>query len=87
MLYGVGFGLPASALTNGSSSQFGTLATLPVIQMGGVQAGVQFAGINGAPGLYQLNVVVPPGAADGDVAVSASYGGATTPAAAIAVQR
>jgi uncharacterized protein (TIGR03437 family) len=74
VLYGVGFGLPSSALTNGSSTQSGTLPVKPVIKIGGVPANVLFAGINGSPGLYQFNVVVPPGAANDDVQVLVDYG-------------
>ncbi len=87
VMYAVGFGLPDATLVNGSGSQFGKLPALPVVQMGGTETGVQFAGINGAPGLYQLNVVVPPDAANGDVQVSVSYGGTMTPVAMLAVQR
>jgi uncharacterized protein (TIGR03437 family) len=86
VMYAVGFGLPAATLVNGSSSQFGTLPTLPV-QIGGTAAGVLFAGINGPPGLYQFNVVVPSDTANGDVQVSVSYAGTVTPAATLAVQR
>lgn len=86
VLYAVGFGLPASNLVNGSSSQFGKLPALPVIQIGGAAASVKFAGINGAPGLYQLNVVVPSGAPDGNAQVSVSYAGASTPVATLAIQ-
>ena len=40
------------------------------------------------PGCYQLNVVVPASAADGDNTLTVSYGGFSTPAGAvIAVQR
>src|ERR1035437_3031536 len=87
VMYAVGFGLPGATLLNGSSSPFGTLTPLPVMQIGGAAANVQFAGINGFPGLYQFNVVVPPGTPDGDAQVSVSYAGAVTPVATIAVQR
>jgi len=85
VMYAVGFGLPSATLVNGSSSQFGSLTPLPVVQIGGTTASVQFAGINGAPGLYQLNVVVPAGTANGDIPVTVNYGGTTTPAATLAV--
>jgi uncharacterized protein (TIGR03437 family) len=80
VLYGVGFGLPASStqLVDGSSSQFGDLPVMPVIQIGNVAANVKFAGVV-SPGLYQFNVQVPPGAANGDLSVMASYGGSSTP--------
>jgi uncharacterized protein (TIGR03437 family) len=87
VLYAVGFGLPTSPLVNGASTQSGTLPNWPVIQIGGAPAEVKFAGII-SPGLTQINVIVPPSAANGDNAVTASYGGATVPAgAAILVQR
>jgi len=80
VLYGAGFGLPGSptVLVNGSSTQSGQLPTLPVIQIGGVAASVIYAGIAG-PGLYQFNVTVPAGTANGDTAVQATYGGVSTP--------
>jgi uncharacterized protein (TIGR03437 family) len=87
VLYGVGFGLPIATLVDGSSSQFGTLPTPPTIQIGGAAAAIQFAGII-SPGLYQFNVVVPGSATNGDNAVTASYGGSTTPVGTvIPVQR
>jgi uncharacterized protein (TIGR03437 family) len=87
VLYAVGFGLPSTPLTNGSSTQAGQLPTNPVCQLGGNPATVAFAGLNG-PGLYQVNLVVPASAANGDNPLSCTYGGATTPAGAlITVQR
>ena len=86
ILYGFGFGLPAAALTNGSSSQSGSLPVLPVVQIGGAPATVTFAGLIG-PGLYQFNVIVPGTAQSGDNSLTCSYNGATSPAGAwIAVQ-
>jgi uncharacterized protein (TIGR03437 family) len=87
LLYGFGFGLPTTTLMNGSPGQFGSLASLPTIRIGGVAVTVEFAGVV-APGLYQFNVVVPSGAANGPNVVTASYGGVTTPAGTvIEVQR
>jgi uncharacterized protein (TIGR03437 family) len=87
LLYGVGFGLPNIPLVDGASSQFGNLPTLPVIQIGGTAAEVQFAGVV-TPGLYQFNVIVPGSTPNGDSLVTASYSGSTTPAGSmIAVQR
>ena len=79
VLWGFGFGLPATPLTNGSASQSGLLNPLPVIKINGIQAQVNFAGINGIPGLYQLNVVIPPGAANGDNSITVDYGGGSAP--------
>ncbi len=78
VLYGFGFGLPATPLVDGSSSQSGSLSGVPVVQIGGVQATVKFAGVIG-PGLYQLNVVVPSTASGGDTSLTCSYNGATVP--------
>ena len=82
VLYAVGFGLPTTALVDGSASQSGALPALPVIQIGGASATVQFAGVI-SPGLYQFNVVVPPTAAIGDNPLIATYGGFSTPAGAV----
>lgn len=73
VLYGFGFGLPSGgSLEAGSSTQSGTLPALPVIQIGGQPAQVDFAGLI-SPGLYQFNVVVPSTASIGDNPVTAVY--------------
>ena len=77
-LYAVGFGLPATALINGSSTQAGSLAVIPVCQVGGTSATLTFAGLSG-PGLYQLNLTIPPTAANGDNTLVCSYNGYATP--------
>jgi uncharacterized protein (TIGR03437 family) len=79
ILYGIGFGLPTSTLTQGSASQSGALASLPIITFGGVPATVEFAGLI-SPGLYQINVTVPGTLYTGDATVIAQYGGLSTPA-------
>jgi uncharacterized protein (TIGR03437 family) len=78
-LYAVGFGLPATALINGASTQSGSLAVMPVCQVGGTSASLTFAGLAG-PGLYQLNLTIPPTAANGDNTLVCSYSGSATPA-------
>lgn len=77
--YGVGFGLPATTLRNGSSTQSGALPSNPVCQIGGINAAVGFAGLT-SPGLYQFNLTVPASANSGDNALSCSYSGSTTQA-------
>jgi uncharacterized protein (TIGR03437 family) len=73
-------------LVEGSATQSGELPTLPVIQIGGASATVEFAGII-SPGLYQLNVIVPTTTANGDNPLTASYSGFTTASGSvIAVQ-
>jgi uncharacterized protein (TIGR03437 family) len=78
-VYGTGFGQTTPPLVNGSAAQMANLPSLPQVTIGGVPAFVQFAGVI-LPGLYQLNVVVPSSAQDGDNAISASYGGFATQA-------
>ena len=63
---------------SGSASQSGSLPTPPVVQIGGTVATVAYAGVV-APGLYQLNVIVPPTATSGDKPITCSYNGATSP--------
>jgi uncharacterized protein (TIGR03437 family) len=77
VLYAVGFGLPATTLVNGSSSQSGSLASFPVCQVGSQPATVAFSGLI-APGLYQINLNVPAGAASAEL--SCTYNGKSTPA-------
>jgi uncharacterized protein (TIGR03437 family) len=80
VLYGTGFGLPSQALAAGSSSQSGSLPTLPVCKIGADNAAVAFAGLI-APGLFQLNLTAPNSAsASPDRSLTCSYAGATTPA-------
>jgi endo-1,4-beta-xylanase len=84
--YGVGFGLPTTALTNGSATQAGVLGSEPVCTVGGQAATVYAALIS--PGLYQLNLTIPAGVKSGDNAVSCTYGGVGTQAGAfITVQQ
>jgi uncharacterized protein (TIGR03437 family) len=76
VLYANGFGAVSPPVTPGSATQAGTLTTLPVIQIGGIAATVQFAGLV-SPGLFQFNVVVPANAPNGDNVLTAAYGGGT----------
>jgi uncharacterized protein (TIGR03437 family) len=78
-IYAYGLGLPATTLVNGSASQSGELPAKPPIQIGGLTAEVSFAGLIG-PGLYQINLVVPAAAPNGDNSVTCSYAGQTSPA-------
>jgi len=74
-LYGTGFG-PTNPKPPAGESFFGALRTvMPVkLTVGGINADVTFAGLSSA-GLYQLNVAVPSGIADGDASVVATVGG------------
>ena len=77
LLYANGFGPASTPVVSGSTSQGGTLATPPVVQIGGVAAKVQFAGLV-SPGEFQFNVVIPASLANGDQPITATYGGAST---------
>jgi len=82
VLFGNGFGPTLVPVVSGSLTQGGTLITLPMIQIGGVTASVQYAGL-ASPGEYQFNVYVPSSLSDGDQPITASYGGLTTQAGAV----
>ena len=79
ILYANGFGPVSPPVISGSDVQSGSLPVLPVTQIGGISASVQFAGLV-SPGLYQFNVVVPAMATSGDNVLTAQYTGLTTQA-------
>jgi|SRR5580704_9450511 uncharacterized protein (TIGR03437 family) len=78
-VYANGFGSTTVPVVAGAETQSGTLAPLPVVTIGGVNATVLFAGLV-APGEFQLNVVVPPSLSSADQPVTATYKGFTTQA-------
>jgi uncharacterized protein (TIGR03437 family) len=80
VLYGNGFGAISPTVVSGASSQTGTLNPLPTVTIGGITATVNFAGINGPPGLFQFDVAVPSTLANGDQPITATYNGFTTQA-------
>jgi uncharacterized protein (TIGR03437 family) len=82
VIYANGFGPTNTPVTSGSTMQSGTLSPLPIIQIGGVTANVQFAGLV-APGEYQFNVVIPATLANGDQTIAATYAGAATQSGAL----
>jgi uncharacterized protein (TIGR03437 family) len=84
-VYGVGFGLPATAVVNGSSTQSGVLSNPVTCTLGGVPVAVPFAGLI-SPGLYQLNIAIPATAPSGDNSIVCTYSGISTLAGLIAVQ-
>ena len=77
VLYTNGFGPTSVPVVPGSSTQSGMLPTLPVVQIGGINAAVQFAGLV-APGEYQFNVYVPSSAPNGDNPITVQYNGQST---------
>jgi len=70
-------------VVSGAEAQSGILSPLPVVTIGGIPAMVQFAALNGAPGEFQFNVVVPANAPDGDVPILATYNGLETQSSAL----
>jgi|SRR5271157_1048941 len=78
-VYGNGFGPTSLDVVSGSVTQGGVLSPLPVVTIGGKNAGVQYAGLV-APGEFQFNVVIPTSLANGDQTITAIYGGASTQA-------
>jgi uncharacterized protein (TIGR03437 family) len=88
LLWGTGFGPSSPATPAGQLvTQAAPLANRVTVLIGGVQSDVPWAGISGA-GLWQFNVVVPDGLADGDATVVAGVGGVPAQAGAyLTVQR
>jgi uncharacterized protein (TIGR03437 family) len=56
---------------------------MPVITIGGIQANVRFAGLNGTPGEFQFNVDVPVNLTDGDQSITATYNAVATQVGAL----
>jgi len=80
VLYGTGFGPTSPATPAGmvvrTGNEIADKSQLTV-QIGGVNAAVEFAGVTIA-GVWQINVRVPDGVPDGDAAVVAAIGAART---------
>lgn len=66
---------------SGEINPVNQLQTFPTVTIGGLNATVQYAGIVG-PGLFQINVVVPPVAA-GNQQVLVTYEGNTSPSGVV----
>jgi uncharacterized protein (TIGR03437 family) len=89
VVYANGFGPVTPPVVKGSLTQFGNLPSFPPLQIGGVAVNWGFSGAFAGvifPGLYQFNVVVPPGAPSGDLSIQAVFGNQVTPPATIRVQ-
>jgi uncharacterized protein (TIGR03437 family) len=78
VLYANGFGAVTPPVIKGSLTQNGALSSTPRVLIANNPATVSFAGLV-SPGLYQFNVVVPPGTFPGDDYIYVTYGGASTP--------
>ena len=91
VIYCAGLGATDQTVADGAASPFSPLANTSsavTVSIGGKDAAVQFAGlVPGYVGLYQINVVVPPGVSTGNaVGLSISVAGQTGPSAPIAIQ-
>jgi uncharacterized protein (TIGR03437 family) len=84
ILYGTGFGPTDPAVATGQpTTKPATITTPFTISIGGVTATVSFGGlIPPFAELYQFNVQVPAGLADGDQLVVAQIGSVTSPSSA-----
>ncbi len=80
--YVTGFGPGTTTIPDGQVITTPVLITGVTVSIGGTAAVVTYSGLVG-PGLYQLNVTIPPGTPNGDATVTASVGGQTTQAGAL----
>jgi len=77
LLWGAGFGLPATTITPGSAVQSGAMPGKIACTVGARPANASVALVS--PGLYQVNLTVPADARSGDQPVSCVYAGVATP--------
>ena len=90
VVYGNGFGPVTPPVVKGSLTQFGNLPSFPPLQIGGVAVNWSFPGAFAGvifPGLYQFNLIVPPGTPSGDISIQAVFGNQVTPPATLRVQQ
>ncbi len=78
VLYANGFGAVTPPVVSGALTQAGNLPSKPTVIIAANPSTVTFAGLV-SPGLYQFNVVVPPGTYAGDDFIYVTYQGTTTP--------
>lgn len=79
LLFANGFGATNVPVVSGSPTQGGGLSPLPIVQIGKNNAIVTFAGLV-SPGEFQFNIIVPSDAPEGDLPITATYGGTSTQA-------
>ncbi len=82
-IFGVGFGpttpaVPAGKVFSGAAPISSSLS----LYLNNVRVEPTFVGLSSA-GVYQINVVVPPGLGQGDISIQASIGGMLTQASAV----
>jgi uncharacterized protein (TIGR03437 family) len=87
VLWGNGWGPTNPAEVNGQvQAGAAPMVQMPTIQFSSLNGTVAFAGLTGT-GLYQINVTIPSGVADGEVVVVATAAGVTAPYAVITVKQ
>ena len=91
VIYCTGLGAVSPPVAAGTAAPLLTLTSTPIpatVTIGGKPAQVFFSGLTpGYSGLYQVNVLVPPGIAAGaNVPVVVSVGGASSPPVTVAIQ-
>jgi len=90
-IYCTGLGPVTNSPSTGfpaSSTTLSNTVNVPAVVIGGANAAVEFSGLTpGEVGLYQVNVIVPDGAAKGNaVPVSISIGGAMSNTVTVAIE-
>jgi uncharacterized protein (TIGR03437 family) len=87
LIYATGLGPLQVPVASGVASPAVATIALPVVKIGGVNATVSYSGLAyGFAGLYQLNVVVPPGLTAGNLAVQITTSGMSSNVATMAVE-
>jgi uncharacterized protein (TIGR03437 family) len=82
-LYATGFGPTTPAVAAGQAfSGAAPAANQVTLRINNVNVTPSFAGLSSA-GLYQINLIVPPGLGTGDVPIQASVGGVATPSGVV----
>ena len=89
VVYATGLGATSPALIPGQvPAVAASLATLPVVTIGGTAATVAFAGaVPGTAGVYQINVQVPSTAPNGDLPLIVVVGTASSASTLLTVQK
>jgi uncharacterized protein (TIGR03437 family) len=83
-LWATGFGLPTTALVDGSATQTGSLPVTPACFLAGAQVSV--VAVLVSPGLYILNLAIPSSAAVGDNWFYCIYSNTVVPGVLVTVQ-
>jgi uncharacterized protein (TIGR03437 family) len=87
LVYSTGLGPLQTAVRSGDASPAANTVFQPVVRIGGQVAAVSYSGLApGFAGLYQINVVVPPGLTAGNQNVQITINGFLSNVATVAVQ-